>query len=233
MALLDHIRLTDEYMSITDTIEKIAGLGEPIRDVIQFFIYHKIEKHIRCFYCYEDKTIVDINDGKNSQWEIGTAEISRELEDELDFVKNASPKKISSASKEKYKDYFWKISEVYDFEPLTAWLNEIGISKNNFLEINAEKNYPKLKKIGTQIEKKSKEIITAELSKKYLEIIGAMLEERKIYQRGLGRSDRVQDLIAITIEDMTKDTDAKLSAEKLRRVFSTANKEFNKYKIKI
>ena len=48
------------------------------------------------------------------------------------------PKKISSASKEKYKDYFWKISEVYDFEPLTAWLNEIGISKNNFLEINAE-----------------------------------------------------------------------------------------------
>lgn len=69
MALLDHIRLTDEYMSITDTIEKIAGLGEPIRDVIQFFIYHKIENISGVFIVMKIKlllilTMVKIVNGK-------------------------------------------------------------------------------------------------------------------------------------------------------------------------
>ena len=232
MGLLDHIRITKEYMAIADTIEKIAELdqGESVESVLDFLIFHKIEKNIKCFYCYSDGIIEDINDGKDSHWEHGTAEIIRYFQDNVVSDSKCGIKKIDTNAKEKYQDYFWQLSQLYDFDPLKIWLDEIGVNEKDFLNINSEKKYlqPKGNR-AIQGNKKSNETLKAEeaLHKKYLEVIGAMLEERRLYQKAeLGRSDRIQSAMVSTIVELLKNTDAQIGSRKLDGIFSKANKAF-------
>lgn len=230
MGLLDHICITNEYMAIADTIEKIAQLdkGESVESVLDFLIFHKIEKNIKCFYCYSDGIIEDINDGKDSHWEHGTAEIIRYFQDNV--VSESGIKKIDNHAKEKFQDYFWQLSQLYDFDPLKIWLDEIGVNEKDFLNINSEKKYlqPKGNR-AIQGNKKSNETLKAEeaLHKKYLEVIGAMLEERRLYQKAeLGRSDRIQSAMVSTIVELLKNTDAQIGSRKLDGIFSKAHKAF-------